>query len=133
MKTALSELADPQANPAQAPTQLVQDIVRELIEEAKPYREERRAERRHPFFRPVQVIVGEGGGVRNYSCFSRDISPSGIGLLHNMPLRCGEVILTLPRESGEQFRVQATLRWCRPCGEGWYLSGAQFSAPLPSE
>jgi len=133
MKTALPEFADPQANPAQAPAQLVQDIVRELLEEAKPLQEERRAELRHPFFRPVQVIVEEGGGQRNYSCFSRDISFSGIGLLHNMPVRCGEAILTFPREAGGQFRVQATIRWCRPCGEGWYLSGAQFSARPPSE
>jgi hypothetical protein len=126
MKSGLSERANAEAKLADAQTDLVREIVHELLEETKPLKQERRAELRHPFFRPVHVIVEEQGICRNYSCFSRDISPAGIGLLHNMPLQRGEVVLTFPRQSGGEFQLQAKVQWCQPCGEGWYLSGAQF-------
>jgi hypothetical protein len=51
-----------------------------------------------------------------------------------MALEPGEVMLTIPSKSCGQARIRACIMWCRPCGEGWYLSGARFlDVILPSE
>jgi len=102
-----------------------------LLDEAKDAAGERRAESREPFFSPVTVTLE---GQQQFSCFSRDISPSGIGLLHYMAVEPGEVVLTIPSKSCRHVRIRAKIVWCRPCGEGWYLSGARFLDVIsPSE
>ena len=103
--------------------------IEQLLGGKKPHAEERRADTRQPFFASVTVAVKENGEQRNYSCFSRDISPTSIGLLHNMPLESGEVVLTIPRQSGA-VRFRGEVIWCHPCGEGWYLSGVRFLAVI---
>ena len=105
----------------------ISHIVKRLLDDARDERGEQRAHTRQPFFGPVTIVVEENGKQSDYSCFSRDISPTGIGLLHNMPLECGEVTLTIQRQSGD-VRFRGEIMWCRPCGEGWYLSGARFIA-----
>ena len=103
--------------------------IKRLLDDEKAERGERRDHTRQPFFGPVTIVVPENGKQRDYSCFSRDISPTGIGLLHNMPFECGEVTLTVQRQSGDVcFRGE--IIWCRPCGEGWYLSGVRFIATV---
>jgi hypothetical protein len=109
--------------------QVCQTIERLLVE-ATPASGERRNAERKPYFRPVSLAVLEGGEWRNFSCFSRDISPCGIGLLHNMPLERGEVELTIQMESAEDVRLKGEIMWCRPCGEGWFTSGARFLSAL---
>ncbi len=86
---------------------------------------ERRGEPRSPFFRPISVRL-DGAQRRQYSAFSREISKSGIGLLHNMPLDPAEVTLAILGPVGEICRFRTKIMWCRPCGEGWYLSGGRF-------
>ena len=99
-------------------------VVTRLVDNAKAQeRPERRSEPRHPFFSPVSVTTC--GGTKCWSAFAREISRSGIGLLHNMPLEPSEVMLTIGAgEAATRFRTE--LIWCRPCGEGWYLSGGRF-------
>ena len=108
----------------------ISHTVKRLLDEAKLERGEQRAHTRQPFFGPVTIVVQENGQQRNFSCFSRDISPSGMGLLHNMPLKLGRVTLVIPRESAG-IHLQSEIMWCQPCGEGWYLSGASFLAVSP--
>ena len=84
-----------------------------------------RSANRHPFFRPVTVVV-EDGGVRLFWAFTRDVSYDGIGLLHNMPLKPQEVTVIIYCLSGERTRLRCLIEWCRPCGEGWYLSGGKL-------
>ena len=79
------------------------------------------------------MLVEEAGKRRNYSCFYRDISPIGVGLLHNMELKPGEVVLTVFRKSGTKVCFRGALLWCHPCGEGWFISGAKFLALNPVE
>lgn len=86
---------------------------------------DRRGEPRNPFFRPVSILL-DGPQRRMYSAFSREISRSGIGLLHNMPLEPGEMTLVVLGPVGEVCRFRTQLVWCRPCGEGWFLSGGRF-------
>ena len=105
------------------PLSKIGDVVAQLLEATRMQeRLERRSESRHPFFCPVAILSDHG---KNWSAFAREISRSGIGLLHNMPLEPGEVTLQISIPSGpKKFRTQIV--WCRPSGEGWYLSGGRF-------
>ena len=107
----------------------IRRTIKRLLDEEKAETGERRANMREPFFGPVTVVVRENGEQRTYSCFSRDISPTGIGLLHNMPLESGKVTLAILRQSGD-VHLRGEIMWCRPCGEGWYLSGVRFLATV---
>ena len=98
----------------------------ELVEEAEATnRADQRSERRFPYFRAVSVIVGESGE-RNYSAFSKDISQGGMGLLHSMPLESGKATLRVCDDEGGALVLPCEIKWCKPAGEGWYLSGAAF-------
>ena len=85
----------------------------------------RRKSGRRPFFHPVTLSI-DGDSEAQRVAFTRDISPTGIGLLHRMPVSVQrQVVLTLPMHGGHQVQVRAEIVWCVPCGEGWYLSGAR--------
>ena len=84
---------------------------------------------RHPFFTPV-VVSPEPKTNLPLSVFSRDISFSGVGLFHNQPLEeCG-VWVSVP---GREGHLWAKVKWCRPCGNGWYISGAEFDEQSKTE
>lgn len=91
---------------------------------------ERRSEPRQPFFRTIQLAFVRDP-TRRFTCFSRDISTSGIGLLHYMELPLGTVVLTIPTETSGPVRFLAEMVWSHPCGDGWHMSGARFLEPLP--
>ena len=86
---------------------------------------ERRAATRSPFFGPVDIGF-DGAEFPRFSAFARDISPLGVGLLHLMPLECGEVVVTLRREGQAPLALRTQIIWCEDCGEGWYASGGRF-------
>lgn len=88
---------------------------------------DRRRTERHPFFYPVNVCSPKPGAP-NYSAFSRDISAGGMGLLHNMPLDPGPVVLTILGDSASDVRLTGDISWCVPCGEGWFTSGVRFNS-----
>jgi hypothetical protein len=92
---------------------------------------DQRVSQRYPFFRPVTITIGGCGG-KKVSAFSRDISPSGIGLLHSMPLDTDRLRLSIPWTEGHPLEIRTDIRWCAPAGEGWYLSGGRF-VPLVLE
>jgi hypothetical protein len=108
-----------------AQRQIEQAVLRLLSAARSEEPLERRGEPRYPFFRPISVLL-DGAQRRQYSAFSREISKSGIGLLHNMPLEPAEVTLAILGPVGEVCRFRTQLVWCRPCGEGWYLTGGRF-------
>jgi hypothetical protein len=103
----------------------LQAMIRHLLDEAKDALGERRAERREPFFSPITLAL-PGEGQPQFTCFSRDISPAGIGLLHCVAVELGEVVLTIPSTSGRPLRIRGQVMWCQSCGEGWYMSGVRF-------
>jgi PilZ domain len=98
--------------------------VHRLLKEARDGAGERRAEKREPFFMPVRISFPADES-RQFSCFSKDISPSGIGLLHCMEIEPGEVVLTIGGTMAAT-KIRCEIIWCQPCGEGWYTSGARF-------
>ncbi|HEX5446299.1 MAG TPA: PilZ domain-containing protein [Pirellulales bacterium] len=84
---------------------------------------DRRAEVRYAFFRPVSIEQDDG---HRYSAFTREISETGIGLIHNMDLNEGEVEIAIRSDCGYEIRVRTEMVWCQSCGEGWYISGGRF-------
>ena len=92
-------------------------LMNRLVAEAESeYNEERRAVPRFPFVRPVTIQLD---GI-TFSGFTRDISASSIGLLHNMALPLTEIQLMV---AGQQYLLRAQVERCDACGEGWYVSG----------
>src|SRR5689334_18761611 len=77
-------------------------VDRLLFETREREQVERRSEPRQPFFAPVSVKQ-IGGQQRLFSANSREISRQGIGLLHNMELERGPVILTITSAAGNKF------------------------------
>lgn len=84
--------------------------------------QDRRTDFRLPFFRPVLITTND----RTYSAFSRDISPTAIGLIHTMELPEGEVKIALPIKAGATGELRARIVRCESCGHGWYTSGGEF-------
>jgi PilZ domain len=97
----------------------------QLIVEAKAaLKTDRRGEVRYAFFRPVSIEMDDG---HKYSAFTREISETGIGLIHNMDLNDGEVEISIRSDCGYSIRVRTQIMWCQSCGEGWYISGGRFA------
>jgi len=108
------------------------DAIDLLLNEAK-ISEERRAELRVPFFRPVAMSVGAPEGQR-ISAFTRDLSLFGIGLVHNVLIEPQDVLVRVPLGNGGAIHLRVRIKWCDACGEGWYLSGGRFlGVASPSE
>jgi hypothetical protein len=94
-------------------------MYRLVLQAETDFNDDRRSERRFPFFRPVSVQV-DG---QSFTAFTREISVSSIGLLHNMELPLKEVEISV---AGTQQTLRARLERCESFGEGWYLSGGTF-------
>lgn len=86
---------------------------------------ERRATPRHPCFAPVS-LTPSGDPRQRLSAFSRDVSRDGLGLLHGMPLPRGAIYSVVLQHPAGELRQLAQVMWCKPTGEGWYLSGLRF-------
>jgi PilZ domain len=105
------------------PTKTSQNVQQLLSMAAKEAWQDRRAEFRFAFFRPVSLEMNG----KTYAAFSRDISLSAIGLIHNMELPLGKVEITVPTESGRTVKLKARIERCESCGPGWYISGGEFT------
>ncbi len=110
------------AHSTQEPAHVGMAIHELILEAHDDGKKDRRSDVRYPFFRPVSIHMGR----KNCSAFSREISASGIGLLHDFELTPGEIEVAVPSKKGHVVCIRTRLIWCRPCGEGWYISGGQF-------
>ena len=100
-------------------------VVRRLTQDAHLENIQRRHVGRTPYFRPVVLHLGLDF-VDRQTAFTRDISSTGVGLLHCTHIEPQEVILSTQLESDELFQLVVDVSWCMPCGEGWYISGGAF-------
>ncbi len=105
----------------------IRNAIARLLGEQKIETGDRRIVSRIPFVRPIHLTFEDRGQTEELSCFSRDISRTGIGLLHNMPLKTGSVLISIEGEA-RPTRIRGKIIWCEPWGEGGYLSGATFTA-----
>ena len=94
-----------------------------IVEAQNSENRDRRRDVRYAFFRPVSIELDDE---HQYSAFSREISATGIGLIHNIDLSDREVEISVSSEQGYSIRVRCKILWCQPCGEGWYISGGRF-------
>ena len=112
--------------------QQLEETIQSLATESIPEPQAgRRSESRHPFCRPLSII--RDGGETVLSGFSRDISSKGIGLLHSFPIEPGEVILQIPRVSGQPVRIRTEILWVHVMADSWYTSGGRFIEQLADE
>ena len=94
--------------------------VRVMLEDAHAAQAERRLHDRTSFFTPVFVSTEDG---QTHTGFTRDVSRTGISLLHRLPIEPQRVNLLLTRPTGGVVEMTVNLTWCNTCGEGWYISG----------
>ena len=99
------------------------NIVRQLLIQAEAdAKRDRRTEPRYPFFRSVSIQM-DG---RSYSAFTREISTSSIGLLHNVELPLCEVEIVISTEAAQKDSLRVRIDRCESCGDGWYISGGEI-------
>jgi hypothetical protein len=101
-----------------------------LLQDALQANEERRENGRTPFFHPVIIEFGTGEPCRQ-SAFTRDISETGIGLLHWTPIEPQPIVITTRLRTDKIVGFNVDLSWCISCGEGWYISGGHFTGVVP--
>ena len=71
---------------------------------------------------PAEIITRRGNTI---SAMTREISRTGIGLLHRGTIEPGEVTIKMASDSRE-FEYQVMLEWCVPAEAGMFMSGGQF-------
>lgn len=107
------------------PLELVAETIHRLLNEAKEYEFlERRSEPRVPFFQPA-TLTYRYRPEQPIAVFTRELSKTGIGLLHAAPLERGEVAVAL-QSRGKTVTLRTYILWCKACGPQWYLSGGQL-------
>jgi hypothetical protein len=77
------------------------------------------------FFGPATISLPDSNS-QLLSAFARDVSATGIGLVHLMPIDRGDVIVTLSLPSGRLVSLRTEILWCRNYDNGWYSSGGRF-------
>lgn len=71
---------------------------------------------------PAEITTGRGNTV---SAMTREISRTGIGLVHRGSISLGEVKVRMASETRE-FEYLVQVEWCHPCENGMFLSGGRF-------
>ena len=80
---------------------------------------------RYPFFRPAWIRFGSRAA-RPVPGFARDISVSGLGLIHDTTARSESAFVTIEDEAGSfEFRIRRA--WCRRCSPERFSSGWTFA------
>ena len=72
---------------------------------------------------PAEIRTFRGNTV---AAMTREISRTGIGLLHRGSITPGEVVVKLAGET-RQFEYRVEIEWCRPCFNGMFISGGRFA------
>lgn len=112
-----------------AATAALRDRIEELMAQARADDQmDRRGAARYPFFRPAtlhsdQIELGP------HQAFTRELSTSGVGLLHSVPLEPGPHSVTIHIGPDQSCSIPTEILWSRPCGGGWHLSGGKFVLP----
>ena len=91
---------------------------------------ERRQQHRYQFEQSVRLMpldeLSEKPAGTELIVQTRDISASGIGFMHRLPLPYKKVALKLVLPGDTEIVVVTRLLWCRFTREGHYETGGQF-------
>ena len=71
---------------------------------------------------PAEITTSRGNVV---SAVTREISRTGIGLLHRGCVALGEVTVKMASDTRE-FEYRVLIEWCQPCDNGMFISGGRF-------
>lgn len=100
----------------------VEDLRRVLESIGKPDVANCRANERLELSVPAEIRTPRGNSI---SSMTREISRTGIGLLHRGALTPGRVQVRMASETRE-FQYCVQIEWCAPCDNGMYMSGGRF-------
>lgn len=96
----------------------------QLLEDAMEDGDERRAFGREPYVHPAMLKLENDED--RHSAFIRDVSVSGVGLIHFVPIEPQRISILTRRRNDDVLDVLVDIAWCVPCGEGCYMSGGTF-------
>jgi hypothetical protein len=71
---------------------------------------------------PAEIKTQRGNTI---SAMTREISRTGIGLLHRGSISPGETSVRMASETRE-FEYRVMIKWCQPCDNGMFMSGGKF-------
>jgi hypothetical protein len=71
---------------------------------------------------PAEIRTARGNVI---SAMTREVSRTGLGMLHRGPVAEGEVLVTMASET-RQFDYRVVIEWCTPCENGMFMSGGRF-------
>ena len=84
--------------------------------------ENMRANERLELSVPAEIKTQRGNTI---SAMTREISRTGIGMLHRGSVSPGLVTVRMASET-RQFEYRVQLQWCSPCDNGMFMSGGKF-------
>jgi PilZ domain len=71
---------------------------------------------------PAEIRTQRGNTI---SAMTREISRTGIGLLHRGSVSPGDVVVRMASDTRE-FQYNVRIEWCTPCENGMFMSGGCF-------
>ncbi|MCP4173403.1 MAG: PilZ domain-containing protein [Fuerstiella sp.] len=71
---------------------------------------------------PAEIKTQRGNTI---SAMTREISRTGIGMLHRGSVSPGEATVRMASETRE-FEYRVLIEWCHPCENGMFMSGGRF-------
>lgn len=71
---------------------------------------------------PAEIVTRRGNVI---AAMTREISRSGIGLLHRGAISPGEVRVKMASDTRE-YEYRVMIEWCTPADNGMFLSGGRF-------
>jgi hypothetical protein len=71
---------------------------------------------------PAEIVTARGNTI---AAMTREISRSGIGVVHRGSLTPGEVTVKMASDS-RTFEYRVLMEWCTPCENGMFISGGRF-------
>lgn len=109
-------MQDPFSRPTLDDLRLVLDSI------GKTDFENMRANERLELSVPAEIKTQRGNTI---SAMTREISRTGIGMLHRGSVSPGLVTVRMASET-RQFEYRVQLEWCSPCDNGMFMSGGKF-------
>jgi hypothetical protein len=117
----------------------VRDVLGDILYPQDSLSVERRRLFRHPFPQPLCLTFpGEDESDPKgepIMVVAKDISESGIGFFHAVPLPSKQMVVSLQAAKGRRVAFIIEVTWSHNIRQGWYESGARFLRPvaLPSK
>ena len=103
----------------------IERLIKEIVRDDVRYvLTEMRSMHRENLVVPVTLIFADG---TRQNSFSRNISAVGVCLIGKEPIAENQLVdLEIYRLTGKPDRVSADVRWCKPFGKEYYMSGWKF-------